>query len=144
MPGEAHFEVLAKCRDLARGGEATDMRDMVPDVVDLPCLHQWLPLMRIVPQLTDGHRRGALLPRNRIVTGLLGREQILAEEQSELLQVLGELQATDRIDDGVRVQPQTDVRGHLLAELREGIEDLADVLVAIEGDGTVIEFGLTV
>src|ERR1700733_13121858 len=111
------------------------MRDMMADIVDLPCLHQWLPLMRIVPQLTDGHRRSALLPHDRVVTGLLGREQILAVEQAELLQVLRELHAAYRIDNGMRIQPQTDVRRHLFAELREGIQDLADVLVAIEGDG---------
>src|SRR5580658_10698975 len=99
MPGEAYFEVLREVRDLAGRREAADMRDMVAEVVDLPRLHQWLPLVRIVPQLTDGHRRRALLAHQRIVAGLLGGEQVLAEEQPELLKVLGELQATNRIDD---------------------------------------------
>ena len=46
MPGEAHFEILAKGRDLARGGEAADMRDMMADIVDLPRLYQRLRITR--------------------------------------------------------------------------------------------------
>src|SRR5580658_8254249 len=137
MPGEAYFEVLREVRDLAGRREAADMRDMVAEVVDLPRLNQRLPLVRIVPQLTDGHRRGALLAHQCVVTGFLGGEQVLAEKKPELLKVLGELQTADRIHDRMGVQPQPYVRGHFLPEGAEGIQDLADFLVAVEGAGPV-------
>src|ERR1700722_2017439 len=99
MPGEADLEVLRKIRNLAGRGEAADVRHMMADVIDLPRLHQWLPLVRVIPQLADRHRRRALLAHDGIVSGFLRGEQVLAEEQSELLQVLRELHAADRIDD---------------------------------------------
>jgi hypothetical protein len=153
-PCPANFtsKVLGECRDLVCSGEAADMRDVVADVIDLPLLHQRLPFVRIVPQLPDRQRRGALLAHDPIVAGLFRREQVLAVEEPEPLEVLGELHGADRIGSdriGSRMEctstPSPISAGICLRNaLKASRRILRISLVAVEYRRAVVEARLTV
>ena len=58
VPGRAHAEGLAQGGQLPGGGQAADLADVHPDVVDQPPGDQLLPLQGVVEQLShgQGHR----------------------------------------------------------------------------------------
>ena len=78
VPGKLHLVILGKRGDLPGGGEASDVGNMVTDIVDQTLFHERPPFMRVIPEFADRQRRGALLSDDPIVACLFRRKQILA------------------------------------------------------------------
>jgi hypothetical protein len=102
------------------------------DEVDQPPRHQRRDLPRVAEQLAQGDRGCADAADLGQPVGVLRRENVLEEEQTEGLEGLGEL---DRVDGGealVHVVQQLDLLAKLPAEILEQGGDAPELLARVE------------
>src|SRR6266542_4877778 len=98
MPGGAHGEELAQRSELARGGDAADVRDVDAHKVDQAVAHEWEVLVDVDKELAHGDGDAGLLAHDAEVVDVLGREGVFIEEEVVRLEVLGELDGLDGWD----------------------------------------------
>jgi hypothetical protein len=133
VPRRPDPEELRERRELPRGSDAADVRDVHPDEVDQAVPDERHGLALADEQLPHRDRRAGLRSKEAQVLLVLRRNRVLQEEQPVGLEVLGELDGHDRGHPLVNVVEQLDVLAEARPELFEHPGHLATVRPGLPG-----------